>query len=265
MKKFIKALQHPVARIGLGPLGAVIFGITVGISQGKADWLSLLLLCVMCIGGQIVDHWFFLRYNEERHEVTQVEVLYLGEGLLLGSALIFMFQHHWAVNMILLTYLVFLHVQYFPYNLTYTVNHFILVVFFQSLVLNCVAYFSQAKGMTWQFLVALLPLTVLQVVIQAITFKLHARNMNFDVPSWLNWQPLVTQVMTGVALVLALILSLPSRSFFLVQLIFLAISGLGLVPLFLNVNSFNGRKQQINYLAVIYFIVTMLYGWSYVL
>ena len=144
MKHFAHFLRHPLIRIFLAPLGFGIYGLIVGMYHTtEINWLALGYLYLILVSSQLIDHYFFVRFNTRKANASSPVILYAMEILLWAATVGFMWQHHWGANLLLLLFIAYTHIQHYPYNLTNSLYQLILNVFFQAFIVNNLAYFSQ--------------------------------------------------------------------------------------------------------------------------
>src|SRR5699024_12344027 len=84
----------------------------------------------------------YLRIDKQTPEVAPNVLLYVLEGILLISTIIFMFNSHWIISVLLVFYIVFIHVQYMRFKMAGTIYHFLLSVFFNGFMMNVIAFRS---------------------------------------------------------------------------------------------------------------------------
>ena len=97
MKHFAHFLRHPLIRIFLAPLGFGIYGlIVVMYHTTEINWLALGYLYLILVSSQLIDHYFFVRFNTRKANASSPVILYAMEILLWAATVGFMWQHHWG-------------------------------------------------------------------------------------------------------------------------------------------------------------------------
>lgn len=265
MKLLSKSLQNPFIKILLSPLATILFGLIIGINEsGSVQWLSLILLIIIAIFSQLLNHLFFLRYDKITPEAAPQFLMVFFEVVLLISSIVFMFNSHWIINLLLIFYLVFIHIQYFPFKMTASLYHILLYIFFNAYVLNIIAYNSQTFTVTTDVLLALIPILLqfLALILQELELRQYLSPYieRFNLPS----HQVIVLSLSVLALVSALFFSFPSNSYFMVQILFFLISGFFILPLLVETRDNLKAQNKINYTHAITLIFTLLYSLSYI-
>ncbi|MDO4432420.1 MAG: hypothetical protein Q4B80_03770 [Aerococcaceae bacterium] len=264
MQQLSYFLKHPLLKIFVSPFAYVLFGIIAGIANGSLHLVSIALLYAITISTHMIDHYFFVKHQLNRPHEAPEFILYASEIVLLMSTLIFLMVHHWALSMILFMYVIFVHIQYFPYDLTQTPYSALLSIFFQAIVLNSLAFFTQAKSIQTTFMIALVPLVVMQVFIQNESRLLKEALLATPPVKWLVRVPLLSLIVAAGAIISGVATSLPSRSFGLMQAVFLGVCGFLLLPLLVTTTQEKHIQNKQNYLSAIYLVFAFMYGLSYI-
>ena len=77
MKHFAHFLRHPLIRIFLAPLGFGIYGLIVGMYHTtEINWLALGYLYLILVSSQLIDHYFFVRFNTRKAKASSPVILY---------------------------------------------------------------------------------------------------------------------------------------------------------------------------------------------
>lgn len=265
MKILSKTLQNPIMRIFISPLASILFGFIIGINNANSiQWLSIILLIIIVIFSNLVNHLFFIKYDKLTPEAAPLFLLYFFEAIVIIASIIFMFNSHWIISLLLIFYIVFIHIQYFPFKITGTIYHLILTIFFNGFILNIIAYNSQTYTVTTELLIALIPI-VLQYI--SLTLQEHvlrqyiSSNMvSFRFP----YQQFFILATSISALFLAIYLSFPSFSYFSVQILFLLINGFFILPLLVETKETLKAQNKINYVNAITFLFTLMYSLSFI-
>lgn len=264
MKHFAHFLRHPLIRIFLAPLGFGIYGLIVGMYHTtEINWLALGYLYLILVSSQLIDHYFFVRFNTRKANASSPVILYAMEILLWAATVGFMWQHHWGANLLLLLYIAYTHIQHYPYNLTNSLYQLILNIFFQAFIVNNLAYFSQTGTITTGFLISLLPLAALQLAFQAEGNSLVSQLTGHPSVMPHGLKTSLVLILSLVAVVAGTYLSFPSKSYFMLQLLFIAGSVLTLAPLLVQTRQHNQSQNKLNYLSTSYLLISILYACAY--
>lgn len=265
MKYFIKLLQHPLLKILVSPLGYVGFGLVSGMGMTtQINWFSIGLLYSIVTSTHLIEHFFFVRHSRKNQNVTPTAFLIICEVVLMASSLIFFMQQHWIINLLLSLHLIFIHLQYNPYKMTGTFYHFLLSVFFHGFILNSIAVYTQLNGITSAILYAFIPVVIWIAGTQLATMNLRLRLTGDRIPRWLKSSRILSGILSIVAVAMGVYYSLPTSSYFLVQIIFILISGLMILPMFVPTNRDTQSQNKINYYSTVTLLFSVLYGLSYV-
>lgn len=264
MQQVIKFLQKPLLKICLTPLSTIGFGLIVGMSRAnQIQWLSMLLLIFIVLSGQLVDHFFYLKYDRGETSRTPLPLLIVCEAVLLVSSAVFLFRHHWLVGFLLGLYLVYLHVRYFPFNFAHSVYDILLSVLFNGLVLNCIAYFSQVNTVTTQLLWALVPAILVVTAVELQTLNLELMLMRRRPLKAGKMLHTLSLLVLTIAVILGFVLSRPSHTFYIVQVLYVVIVTAAFLPLMMKTKRPHEAQNKLNYLSSANFCFTLLYALSY--
>ena len=264
MKHYSQLLRHPLLRIGLTPFASVLFGSLLGISQAnRINWLALGLLYLIMISTQLLDHYFFLQLQHPTRHVNKG--LRWGLEIVIALAVIaFCWTHHWGVNSLVLLYVAYIHLQYYPYDLTRTIYQLILQTFFYGFILNCIGYFSQVGTIKSNFMLATLPLVLVQFAFALETQKLRGQLLGFRpaLPVSLIRGLFPLALVAGIGL--HVVLALPSQSFFIVQILMTTLSLFTVAPFVVQSHNEHQIQNKLNYLSAAYFILNFAFALSFI-
>ncbi|WP_124058900.1 hypothetical protein [Vaginisenegalia massiliensis] len=265
MKQLIHFLQNPFFKIVLSPLAFISFGLISGMGVNtQANWMGVILLYLISVSGQLVDHYYFVKYNHHLQAAAPRIIWFVCEIVLLVASGLLISQQHWIVSLLLIMYIAFIHLQYMPYNITQTFSHFALSIFFNGYILNCIAYYSQTGLLNRRFLIALIPIVILMGAIQFEIIQLKAKLMKVAPPRWAIDNSLITFAISIVALFFSLYLCLPSKSFFIIQLLHALLTGAAILPLAIRTQRNKQNQNKLNYLHSVALIFTIMYALSYI-
>lgn len=265
MTQFVKILQHPLLKILVSPLAFIGFGLITGLSMtSQIQWLNISLLYLIVAMAHLIDHFFFLKYSRQKADATPMILLYICEAIMIASVLVFFMQQHLIISVLLAMYLVFIHLQWFPYNMTGTFYHYLLNVFFHSFILNVIAFYTQTNGITPAILIALIPVVLFVAGNQLEITRLKQLLAEVNSSFWLKASTILSVVLSFIAVGLAFYFSLPSGSFYLVQILFLLVTVVSILPTLVVTKHAKQAQNKINYYSSISLIFSLLYGLSYI-
>ncbi len=261
MKQFTNFLQHPLLNMFVSPLATILYGTLVGalINPG-INWLGLLLLALIVISSYLILHYFNLQKN--RNTTMNQGILYACEAILIISVIAMAFSNHWLITILLVLYVIYIHIIYFPYNISGTWYHLILSVAYNAIFLNVVAHFVQSNQFDIAQLTLYIPLVLFFLGMQFEVFQLQSRlnqrkNQIFYHP-WLGMGMMILGILTGFYF------AVPSTTYYIVQILFVIVSGISLLPLIVSTQKSHQRQNKINYLSAVYLVFAILYALSLV-
>lgn len=265
MKQFIKFLQHPLLKILASPLAYIGFGLITGVTMtSQVQWLNIVLLYLIVASAHLIDHFFFLKYSQKKADATPMFLLFFCEAIIIISSVVFLMQQHLIISLLLIMYLVFIHLQWFPYKMTGTFYHYLLNVFFHAFILNVIAFYTQTNGITPSLLIALIPVVLFVAGNQLETTRLKQLLGKAKIAFWLKGSTILSVIFSFIALGLAVYFSLPSSTFYIVQCIFFLITAVSILPTLVVTKQAKQAQNKINYYSSISLIFSILYGLSYV-
>lgn len=263
MKSFIHFLQNPLIKIFLSPLAYVAFGTIIGISSvNQTRWLPLILLAVIVIISEVINHFFHLKFDRQEADKAPNFILYTLEIVLIVLFLIFAFNSVWILSLLLLLYIAYIHLQYIPFNFSASLPQLVLSVLFNAFILNIVAFYSQTLVISPDFLWQLVPLVILQFSISLQMMNNRYLIVNRRSYPYLSKVNYIVFILGLIALGSGIYYSLPSQSFYLVQILFFIISGLGIIPFLVETSKDTQLQNKINYIHAVSLIFTILYSLS---
>lgn len=265
MAQFIKKLQNPYIKILLAPLAFIVFGIVVGmIETATRHWLNFLLLYIVVLSSELINHFFDLWKN--RSQPAARFILIFLEVILIVATVILLKDLYWPIRVMLVTYLLYLHFQYFPYNMSKSIYGISLNTFFQGFTLNVVAYTTQTQHLTSTFIWGLFPLVLISLALNfedlflydLFIFKRH------QLPTFLTrYHSTIAFIIIVLGVFLGFYFSLPSQSFYLVQFLFVSLSLLLASPLLIRTLTTRSIQNKLNFFGSIHLIFALLYSLSY--
>lgn len=264
MKRFIKYLQNPLVKIFISPFSIFAFGTIVGsVLSGRLNWWSMILLYVIAISSQLLEHFNFQKYSVNNRKATPTFLLVIGEGMLALSVVAFMLKHSLAINLLLLLYVFYIHILYRPYDFSLSIYHFLLDLFYKGVVLNCVAYYSQAYTITPKFLMALLPILLLSLAIAIQENIIKRRMIKAPISKLLRNSQKMSLLLAFISIALAFYLSLPTQVFFVFQVLFVLIAVLLILPFGVKTNYERQMQNKLNFFSVVSLLYSVVYAISY--
>ena len=265
MKSFIKILQNPFVKLFLAPMALMLFGSVLGARQvGQFHIKTFLLLYMIVAILEVINHFLRIRLDQKMSEEAPNFILIACEVILLILYVIFALSQHWIINVLVLLAIAYNHLIYFPSKFTTSIYHLVLNVFFNGFIWQVIAYFSQSSALHADFLLKVIPITMAFLALELESNQLKIRQM----PDRRNPQfPFNKYISAGLALLaigLASYDSLPSHSFFLVQIVFVMLSLLVFAPLLVESTQQHQVQNKLNYLASIFLIFNIGYTLSYI-
>ena len=265
MKQFIKFLQHPLLKILASPLAYIGFGLITGVAMtSQIQWLNIVLLYLIVASAHLIDHFFFLKYSQKRSNATPMFLLIFCEAIMIISSVVFFMQQHLIISLLLLMYLIFIHLQWFPYKMTGTFYHYLLNVFFHAFILNVIAFYTQTNGITPSILIALIPVVLFVAGNQLEITRLKQLIVGAKISFWLKASTIFSVIFSFIALGVAFYLALPSSTFYIVQIILVFITTVSILPTLVATKQSQQAQNKINYYSSISLIFSILYGLSYI-
>lgn len=257
MTSLLKQLQNPFLKMFGSPLGIVIFGLLVGMSQTQTiHWLGLLLLFVIAIALQMIDHYFHQRLVLQNYQQTPEMILYLSEGLLLIAAILFVLTNYWILSLLLFVSIAIYHIQYFPYLMVNNFMQYLLLLVTNAIFLNVIALYNQTTSLTTSMLVELIPPFILFAGIQIELFQLKYGRGQKSSPLY-HWTAIglcITAITSGIYL------ALPTATYYSVEILFGLLTSALILPLFVQVASDKQRQNKINYLWAVILLFNLCYA-----
>ena len=265
MKSYIQVTQHPLMQLIAGPISWTLFAwLTVSIKHQNINWLNLVLLLVFTILANLLDHYQYYHFIRKDHKANSPLIYY---GILTGlilTAIMFMINQHIIIISMVIVYLLVNILQYQPISLIRTAYYGILKVFFTGFLLNVIAYYSQANQINQSNLLSFIPIVVFFAGIE-----INQEALKGIYPPLINLSKrfkafnLITYLIIALAIGLGVYLSLPSKSFYLVQILFALASLFLASPLLVRVEQTKKVQNKLNYHNFLSLVVILLYSLAY--
>lgn len=263
MKLIINFFQNPLVKIFISPLASILFGLIIGISQTEViQWFMILWLYLIVISAQLVDHFLYIKKDKQASESSPNSLLYIFDGIFIVSSILLMLRSHWIINILLFFYIIYIHVQYFPFKMTGTIYHFILSVFFNSFILNVIAYNSQTYALTNTFIINTIPVVLMFMALNIEVFNLKSIIIRSKRIALVRRIPYISLIIGVIALVGGFYLSIPSSSYYAAQIIFVLFCGLTMLPLLVNTQKEHQTQNKMNYMHAVTVMFTLFYSLS---
>lgn len=266
MKDLIRYLQHPLVPILATPLAAIVFGLIAGITTSTSfELMTALFLFLTLVFSNLINHYQYQKFIKNNQEVVNPSLFYTFTFLMLASAILFMLRQHWIINLLLIFYLSFILMKFYPLRLVNSPYYFILNVFFNSFLLNAMAYFSQARGINSMIMKLFIP-----IVFYVAGIELLNEALKGTLPSFKGGgvsRNRIQQISLGlmiVAIILGVYFSQPSRSLFFVQILFVLISLTASLPAIVPVSTSQKVQNKLNYNAAMSLIFSLTYALSFI-
>lgn len=267
MKKVTGYLQHPYIKIFAAPFAPIAFGLIVGIfTSSNYNLLQAILLYATIFFAHLIEHFQYQKYRVKNKKATPNSLLYGNILLLLIVSILFMLSQHWIINLLLILYLLFIVFQYVPFQMVGTIYHYFLNIFFNGFLLNTVAYFSQTNGITPNILQSFIPLVLFYAGSELIDSHLKG---HLDI--YRAFETIKKQVnklsffFMIIAMTVGVFMSLPSMSYFIVQIFFILIILPFSIPILVKVQNSYKVQKKINYNSAISLLFALLYTASFLL
>ena len=261
MKKLISYLQNPYIKIFITPLALILFGALLGVNHAQeTQWLSLILLYLLALSSQLVKHCLHLAHDQNHPIGQQKSILWTCEIILGLSSILLMIRQHWIISILILLYIVYIHISYYPYNISNSIYILILAVFYEAFILNIIAYYSQVSAINTEFLFHLIPVAIVYTGVYIQTFKLKDDLSIYEPsPIWPRLRMLGI-ILSFLALGFGFYYALPSNSYYILQILFVLVTGLTMIPMLVPTRSQKETQRKINYFSTILLIFTLFYS-----
>lgn len=264
MRTIIKRFQHPTLQIFLTPLATIFFGIVVSARDATIiHWGNVGLLYVIAFAAHILNHFLTIKYNRMNREAANAGFWIIIEAILLGASIFFMLRHGWALNILLVLYLLSTHLLYFPHNISLTGYRIFLSSFFQGFILNVIAYSSISTMIPKSILKAFIPLVIIQLIVHYQITHLEKRSQDPNIAPLIGVRRLMVLIGLLLSIGTGVYFSIPTHSFYLLQILFVILSVFVLVPVLIPTDNSRQIQNKINYLNAITAIYSILYTISY--
>ncbi|MCR8969230.1 hypothetical protein [Facklamia sp. 7083-14-GEN3] len=265
MNTINNTLKHPLMQLVGYPLSWIGFGLITAIySTNQIDWLDLSLLSIIVIISNMINHYNYYHHILKDPKTKSPTIYYLLLVGLLASSIFFMINQHYIINILLAVYIIIIVIQYQFVPLVKTIYHVLLNIYFTGFLLNIIAYYSQANTLNNQVMISFIPITILMTGLEInqqflkgiYNFKMLERKIPIRI-TYLVFSMLILASITGIYT------SLPSQSFYLIQILFLVITSTVYLPSLIPVKKHHRIQNKLNYQGAISVIFIIFYSLSY--
>ncbi|MGX7109620.1 hypothetical protein [Facklamia miroungae] len=258
-------LKHPLMQLVGYPLSWIGFGLVTAIFSGKkVDWLDLILLVIIVILSHLVNHYNFYHHIQRDPKANSPILYYLLLAGLIASSLFFMSHQHYIINVLLGIFVIVTAIQYQFIPLVRTIYHSLLNIYFTGFLLNVIAYYSQANTLTNKELISFIPIVVLMTGLEINQQYLKGTfNLNFTkkyIPIKITY---IVFFLFIVATCIGVYTSLPSQSYYLLQILFFCITFTTALPSLIPVRKNHRIQNKLNYQGALSLIFIIFYSLSY--
>lgn len=256
--RIINFLQHPFVKYFLSPIGYIAYGTIIALFHASQfNWRNFILLALIVLFSQRLDRYFYHQTYLNTKRSSQL-ILYVFEIGLILTTIMFILSNNWIINLLVLFYIAYIHLQYAPFPFQNTFAQYCLKVYFCGFSLNIVAYYSQTLSLTPEFIQTFIPVALL---IAGIT--IYMQHLLYFNSTRKSQRKLYTITALGLCIAASLsgfYFALPSQSWYSVQIIYLLLLLISLLPLLGSVTTQKQREKKINYLYALPLVFNVLYA-----
>ncbi|SFE21844.1 hypothetical protein [Trichococcus pasteurii] len=160
-KQFIHLMNHTLLALLTAPLTLLLFGAWRGMTFNGPNYLLLFMLYLFLMFTHALERLLSKREQSDA-KLPYKMILVLGI-LSIGMLTIIFYLSNLILTAILLLYLIYLILQFYPYSMTNTFYEILLRPFFKILILSSVSFFSQANFIPLQLQYEVLPLILFHI------------------------------------------------------------------------------------------------------
>ena len=264
MKSIIKTLQNPYIKLFVAPFAFILFGSLLGARQiNHFNFKSFFLIYFIVAILEVINHFLRLKLDQKRDKESPQIIFLASEFILIVLYIIFALDHHWIINLLILLAIAFTHVLYYPFKFTGSIYHSILNVFFYGFIWQVIAYFSQNGALHSDFLVTIIPITFMLASLETEGFTLRLNQIPGRKIKTSRTQQMIMIALALLAIGLGFYFSLPTKSFYLLQILFVIISILVFLPNIVTSTEQQQIQNKLNYLSSVFLIFNIFYSLSY--
>lgn len=260
MKSFTKILQHPLLKLFIAPLAFILYGAVMGAQKiGQYQWINLILLYCIVTCLEIISHFFYVRYDQQKEQQAPLFILFACEILLITLLVIFIIRQHWIISLLTVLAVAYKHLVYFPNKFSNSPYHAILNLFFYTFIWNIIAYFTQASGVYPEFIYTLIPLVLGYGAVELEQLKLKHSILRQGRKTLSLPYPYAEGGLVLLGLAVGVSFSLPSHTYYIMEMITALVAALAFVPIMVTSTGFQQSQNKINYTSSFYFIYVLTY------
>lgn len=160
-KQFMHLMNHTLLAMLTAPLTLLLFGAWRGLTFNGPNYLLLLMLYLFLMFTHALERLLSKREQSDA-KLPYKMILVLGI-LSIGMLTIIFYLSNIILTAILLLYLTYSILQFYPYSMTNTFYEILLRPFFKVLILSSVSFFSQANFIPLQLQYEVLPLILFHI------------------------------------------------------------------------------------------------------
>jgi hypothetical protein len=160
-KQFMHLMNHTFLAMLTGPLTLLLFGALRGMSFNGPNYLLLIMLYLFLLFTYALER--LLSKNEQAATTLPYKMILILGTLSIGLLTIIFYISNLIFAAILLLYLVYSILQFYPYSMTNTFYEILLRPFFKIFILSSVTFFSQANFIPLQLQYEVLPLILFHI------------------------------------------------------------------------------------------------------
>lgn len=265
MKKVTGYLQNPYLKIFAAPFAPIAFGIIAGIyTSNNPNIMQAVLLYLILFLAHIINHFQHQKFIVKNTKATPNSLLYGSIILMVVLSILFMISQHWIINLLMVLYVLFILLQYIPFQMAGTIYHYLLNVFFNGFLLNTIAYFSQTNGITPEILQAFIPIVLFYAGSELIQYYLNGHLNIYQSFQFIKKHVhLISFIAMAAGIAAGVYMSLPSRSFFIIQIIYTFMTLFLSIPTLVKVKHTYKVQNKINYNSALALLFCLLYSLSF--
>lgn len=160
-KQFMRLMNHTFLAMLTAPLTLLLFGAWRGMTFNGPNYLLLFMLYLFLMFTHALERLF--SKSEQAGTKLPYRMILFFIILSIGSLIIIFSLSNVILAAILLLYIFYSILQFYPYSMTNTFYEILLRPFFKILILSSVSFFSQANFIPLQLQYELLPLILFHI------------------------------------------------------------------------------------------------------
>ena len=140
---FLTFMNHTLITLSLKPISFLLFGTLTGITFNALNGGMLFLLFFFLLTTTTIES--ILSTHERKQSPLPIKALFFFSSLAIATLGFVLWASNWIVAAILLLYLVYSILQFYPFSMTNSFYSTLLQPFFKVVILSTVAFFVQAN------------------------------------------------------------------------------------------------------------------------